>query len=115
MAAQNGADAGFEFVHIKGFDDVVVCAAVQACNAAVNIVAGGENQHGGKVLLTAQVLQYVQSVPFRQPQIQQQQIIALGSKRGGGGVAVIHPINGVMAVAQVGAQGFGNHAVVFGK
>ena len=35
LAAQDGADAGLQFGHVEGFDEVVVGAAVEAGEAAV--------------------------------------------------------------------------------
>ena len=40
-AAQNGVDAGAQFRHDKGFDNVVVGTAVQPRQAAVEVVACG--------------------------------------------------------------------------
>ena len=47
VAAQDGAHTGLQLRHVERFDDVVVGAAVQSVEAAVEVVAGGYDEDGG--------------------------------------------------------------------
>ena len=63
---QHGAHPRQQLRHIKGFDEVVIRAAVEAAQAAVEVVTGGEDEDG-RGAVAADVGKHVQPVLLRQP------------------------------------------------
>ena len=114
VAAQDGAHPRQQFGQFEGFDEVVVRAAIEAAQAAVKVVARGEDEYRrGGVL--AQLAEYVQPVFFRQAEVEEDEVVVFAC----GGTqchrAVFDPIDGVGGVFESGVDGFAYHAVVFGK
>ena len=115
VAAQDGAHTGLQLRHVEGFDDVVVGAAVQSVEAAVEVVAGGNDEDGGFAAFVSDLGEDVQPVFAGQSEVEQQQIIVLRLKGGRNLAAVFDPIDGIAAVFEVGGYGLCNHVVVFCK
>jgi hypothetical protein len=78
-ASDERAEACAEFGKVKGFGEVVVCAAVEAADTIVDLVAGREDQDGNSVGF-AELLQEFPAVEFGKQQIQDNGIIRPGAR-----------------------------------
>ena len=122
-AAQHGAQPGFEFIHVKRLDQIVVRTKVQARHALLNLIARGENQHWrGRIgqashaepdALRPQASHDVAAIAVRQAQIEQNGIKTLGAERMPGRGHVLAHIHGIAALCEVGLQTSCNAFVIF--
>jgi hypothetical protein len=114
-AAQQGADAGLEFVQIVGLEHIVVGPRIEAADAILHGIARGGHEYGRTVMPRAGATQHLQSVELGQAQIEQHEVIVLGAPRGVGHRAVAHPVHGVAFAAQGIEHAFADHHVVFNE
>ncbi|MGF6537568.1 hypothetical protein OKW32_000854 [Paraburkholderia youngii] len=71
-APRQRAHAGFEFVQREGLGHVIVGAEVEAFDAFVDTVCGGQDQHGQVRIARAQAAQHLEPGHARQAQIEDQ-------------------------------------------
>ncbi|MCY1370996.1 hypothetical protein D9M69_581210 [compost metagenome] len=112
-AAQQGADAREQFVHVVGLEHVVVGPGIQPLDALLHRIAGGGDQHRQAVLARAQRPQHRQTIAPGQAQVEQQQVVVLRAQRRVGQLAVLHPVHRVVFGAQQIEHGLADHGVVF--
>ena len=115
LAAQEHADARFEFGNVEGLDQVVVGAEIEPADAFFRGAAGSQDQNGGLALAGAHVAQHFQAVHFRQVEIEDDEIEILGGDDGIGGGTVMHDINRMPRTAQDRGQAIGKRDIVFGQ
>ncbi len=87
-AAQEGADAGDEFVEGEGFDEVVVGAGFQAVDAFADGVEGGQDEDGGAVAHGAQLAADAEAVEDGHHDVEDDGVGLPGGDLGEGGEAV---------------------------
>ena len=115
VAAQQGANAGDQFIEIKWFEYVVVSPGIEPGNSIGDRVARGDDQNRNRIAATSQQLQHRHAVLPRKAQIQQRQIVNTIGQRAFGRVAVHHPVNRKTGVAQSLPDRAADHGVVFNE
>lgn len=107
--AQEGADAGKEFLAAEGFDQVIVGAEVEAADAILDAASGGEDEDGAVEAESPQVTAEGEAVEAGEHEIEKDQVgLAVGGEGeaslavGGGEDAVAVPGE---AVVEHGAHG----------
>ena len=99
-AARQRAHAGLEFIEGERFGHVVVGAEVEAFDAFVDAVGGGQNQHRQVRIARPQTAQHFESGHAWQAQIEYQEVESLHRQGGIRFDAVLHVINGVCRLAE---------------
>ena len=80
--AQGGAHPGQHLRHAEGLDDVVVRPHVQGLHLFRLPVPGGDDDDRGLLGQAAELLKDLHAVHVGQPQVQQDQVGAVGEKQG---------------------------------
>ena len=75
FASQQGAHPGAQFIHLEGFDQVIVCAAIQTADAVFERVTRRQHQDRGIDALVAQGLAYTQTVFLRQHDVEDDDVV----------------------------------------
>jgi len=114
-AAYQGADARQQFMHVVGFEYVVVGAGIQAGDAICDCVARRHDQHRRGVLAGPQRPQHVEPVAPRQPEVEQHQVVPLAAHGGVGHVSVAHPVDRKVLGPQQVEHHFADHGVIFNQ
>jgi len=114
LAADQGPQAGFEFLDREGLGEVVVGAGGQAGQLFVEGVAGGQHQHRRRLAcLLAQALAHLHAVQARQHQVQHDHVVAVLR----GQAVAVQAVGGVIDFKTTAfeelADHFGDVAVVF--
>jgi hypothetical protein len=81
----------------------------------LNLVARGEDDDGGRAASLTQATQNLETVALRQPEIEKHQIENRILQSRIRALAVGHPIDGVVTLAQGGLQPLRDHSIVFDK
>ena len=113
--AQQGADAGAEFVEVERFHEVIVGAGIECLHPLAHGVARGQDQHRQVVAGGAQFAQHRYAILARQAEVEQDEgvvVVAQGCERGD---AVLDPVHGVVILAQRSLHGTAQHRIVFGE
>ena len=77
-AAQQGADAGEQLLHVEGLRDVVVGAGIEALDLVAPAVAGGQDDDRHLASLAAPGVQDRDAVHLRQAEIEDDGVVGLG-------------------------------------
>ena len=112
-AAHEGADARGEFVEVVGFDPIVVGAAVEPHDAVVHRVAGRRDEDRRRIAAGAHLTQNLQTVLPGQAQVQDHDGVGVGVEGEQGGIAVAHPVDGVVFAFETGHNALADHFVIF--
>ncbi|ENN84081.1 hypothetical protein RHSP_79045 [Rhizobium freirei PRF 81] len=112
-AAHGGAYAGFQLGDLEGLGEIIVGAAVEACDAAIEAGIGCQDDDRHLVAALAQALQYRQSVHFRQRQIEDDDGIGRDFQHVLGVLAVIGDVDDILRLTQRLAEPGRQFAVVF--
>ena len=112
IAAQEHANTGFEFGHIEGFGDVVIRTRIEAGHARSHDVLRGQHQHRHIAVARAQALQDFFAFHARQPEVEDDQVIALVAQPVRGVLAFVTTFDHVAVFAQGAALPIGQHQVV---
>ena len=112
-AADQRAQARLELGQIEGLGEVVVGAEVEALDALVEGVVGGEHQHRHARAAVAQPAQHFEAAELGQPQVEDHHVVGLGRQHVVGFAPVVHAIHGVIGLAQGPGEAVGQHRVVF--
>jgi hypothetical protein len=102
VAAEEGADAGEEFLEREGFDEVVVGAAVEAVDAVVDVAFGGEEEDGEVFSAFAEFAAEGEAVEAGHHDIQEDEVEGLGAGEFDAGGAV----DGCEGAVAFGFEGF---------
>ena len=84
MTTQQGANARVQLFQRKRLNQVVIRAGIQAADAVINGIAGGEDQHRLAELLPSHARQEVQTVFIRQAEVENHQAVVVAGQREGG-------------------------------
>jgi hypothetical protein len=113
-AAEHRAQPCLELGDVEGFEDIVVRAGIQACDALIDTVTSGENedrQQRGRGV--AQSAQHIHSVDIRQAKIEDHRIIAGCRDCGERICAEAQAIDGETMLAHVGCNHVAERFVIF--
>jgi len=113
-AADHGADAGEEFFPGEGLDHVVVGAEVEAFDAVLNAVAGGEAEDGGFDAAAADGLEDGPAVFAGEHHVEDDAVVGVGEGELEGLVAAEGEVDGVAFFAEAVGDGAGEGGVVLG-
>jgi hypothetical protein len=81
----------------------------------LDLIARRENDDGRGIAALTQFAQYLDAVAMRQAEVEQHHVEDGPLQRGGGALAVAHPINGESALPKRRLQTLRNHRVVLNE
>ena len=113
VAADQGAHASAQFIEVKGLDQIIVGAGVEAFYTIGDGITRRDNQHGQRVAFCSQAFEDIEAVAFRQAEVQQHEIVRFTTYRRQGRFAVLHPVHRESIAAQRLADALRDHSVVF--
>lgn len=73
-ATEHAADPSEKLRSPERFDDVIISADVEAADDLLGLVARGEDDHGDEIPVETQLSAEVESVPVREPEVEQHEI-----------------------------------------
>ena len=111
--AQQGVQAGGQFTQVKGLEQVVIGPGLQAIHPVGDRVTGGQHQHGQFKALLTQLLQQLEAVFVRQPQVEHHHIKLGGLEHGFGFAGGTDMFNRQPLRRQPGHNAAGNQFIVF--
>jgi hypothetical protein len=111
--AEEGADAGHEFLEVEGFDHVVVGSGVEAVDFVGDGVAGGEHEDWGGELVAAQAATEADAVDFGEGDVEDEEVVLGGGHAVPAHFAVGREIDDVLAIAQGFVEHFGEVDIIF--
>ncbi len=114
-APGQGAHPRFQFRQGERLGHVVVGAQVEALDALLDRVGGGEDQHRQQGRAGAQAAQHFQAGHARQAEVEDEEVELLGGEGGVGVGAVAHAIDRVAGLAQGARQPVREYAIIFCK
>ena len=100
-------------VLILGLDDIVVRSAVETPEPVGQRVAGGDDQDREGLAQLADLAQHVKAVLAGKSQVQQHQVVVLGTDGRQGRRAAAHPVGCVGGIEQRVTHGAADHLVIF--
>ena len=103
-AAEEGGDAGGEFVGVEGFGEVVVGAEVEALDAVGDLAAGGEHEDAAVEALLAHFLAEGEAVEAGEHDVEDEEVVAVV----GGGAEAVGSGGGVGDVVALGGEEVGD-------
>ena len=114
LAADQGAQARFQFLDRKRLGEVVIGAGAQAGELLVERVAGGEHQHRRRLAgFLAQALAHFQAVQAREHEVEDDHVVTVLCRE----AITVEPVGGIVdfesPAFEVFADHFRNVAVVF--
>src|SRR5471032_1781240 len=112
-AAHHSADPRFEFSRFKGFEHVVVGAAVQALDAVMQFVARGQDNHWRMTIALAETRQQRHAVNTWQTEIENHEFVAILRERLLRENAVVNHIYGKAGLFKATLNAARDGAVVF--
>jgi len=106
---------GGEALAAEGFDQVVIRPGVKPCDAIVQGIACGENQHRQAVASRAKPPQQFNAVQAWEAQVQYQHVECFMLQGVQATDAVLQPVQGIALLAQTIADAFTQRAIVLNQ
>ena len=111
--AQQGAQAGQQFVEIERLDQVIVGARVEPLDAGRRAVARRNDQHRQVGAALARRAQHVHALQAGQAQVEQHQVVVETVERQLRLAAVAHPVHRIAFATQAIDQALADHRIIF--
>jgi len=93
-------ESGEHLLHPEGLRQVIVRALVDALNGLVPAPAGGQDQNRNRQTGAAPAAEYRQTIDSRESQVENHDVIGLGSPEEIGALAVARAVDGVAGIGQ---------------
>jgi hypothetical protein len=115
LAADEGADAGFEFAEDAGFGDVVIGAGVEAADAVFGVVLAGEDDDVGGDAFFAHLVEEGEAVDVREAEVEDDDFVLAGGGEAVAGGAVFGDIDGEAGLLEDGGDEGLDGLIIFDK
>ena len=109
--AQQGADAGREFVKVEWLDDIIVRPGIQTLHTVLDGVLGGQHQYG-QAALKSQASANLQPIHSRQHPVQDDQVRVMVMRQVQAGATVGGNVHRIAFVCQAALQDFQNGRII---
>jgi hypothetical protein len=113
FSAEQGADAGEELIKIEGFDEVIIGAAIEAADAVLAGVAGGEDEDTGGGFAFAEGAEDVHAVDAGEHEVEKDDIVFARESKAEAVWAVGGGVDGVTGFGEAFAKGFSQGGGIF--